>query len=98
MTLDEIARRYPGWQEHAASFRELLRLRLGNILVSWKNVEAPPSPQEEDAGNRRVRITGGKRFRVEGAEKKEHFVTLSSFRIQAHEVTNGEYRRFAPGH
>src|SRR5262245_26433089 len=22
----------------------------------------------------------------------------SSFRLQAHEVTNGEYRRFAPGH
>ena len=70
-----------------------------------------PVNPEEDPLNRRILIEGGS-FQMgspegpEGVpevlgvsdEKPRHRVTVSRFRIQEHEVTNAEYRRFDPSH
>jgi hypothetical protein len=63
-----------------------------------------PVDSEESSLNRRILIEGGSFLMgsPEGAgddhERPQHRVTLSSFRIQEHEVTNAEYRRFDPNH
>ena len=58
-----------------------------------KGVAPPPSAQADEALNARIHLEGG-RFNMENA----YPVTLSPFVIQEHEVTNREYRRFAPKH
>ena len=64
----------------------------------------PVAPTEDDSLNRRVLIAGGT-FAMgspegsgEPAEHPQHRVTVSAFRMQEHEVTNAEYRRFDPNH
>jgi formylglycine-generating enzyme required for sulfatase activity len=69
-----------------------------------RGIDQPPSPEEEEHFNRRVQIDAGTFMmgspRGEGDDDEwpQHRVKLSAFRIQEHEVTNEEYRRFDPSH
>jgi formylglycine-generating enzyme required for sulfatase activity len=80
-----------------------LRRSISDRIVEVRQgVQRPPSWQADSAVNPRVRIEGG-RFRMglgpdDGNNKPVHSVRLSTFFIQAHEVTNAEYERFHPGH
>ena len=63
-----------------------------------------PITAEDDGSNRRVLIAGG-RFEMgspegsgESAERPQRRITVSPFRMQEHEVTNAEYRRFDSNH
>lgn len=60
---------------------------------------SPSELGEDTLLNRRILIPGGT-FEMgsgDGWEGPTHVVSLSSFRIQQHEVTNEEYERFEPG-
>jgi formylglycine-generating enzyme required for sulfatase activity len=63
-----------------------------------------PSNANDDSLNRRVFVAGGSfgmgspEGKGEPAERPQHRITISPFRIQEHEVTNAEYRRFDPNH
>ena len=70
-----------------------VRDRLGARLSAAKGVPPPPSPQADTSLNARIHLDGG-RFLLEDADP----VTISSFTMQEHEVTNAEYRRFDPQH
>ncbi len=66
--------------------------------------DSPPSWKDDDALNHRVLLASGTFVMgADGAdafdnERPLHTVTLSSFYIQEHEVTNEEYQRFEPSH
>jgi formylglycine-generating enzyme required for sulfatase activity len=65
-------------------------------LVSRASSTRPPTGIEDEENNHRVQINGGS-IKV-GRGTDEHVITLSTFLIQEHEVTNAEYRRFDPKH
>ncbi len=87
-----------GWQRD-------VRAQLALGLSQARSIDPPPSREHDEAINARVPIAGG-RFQMGSAESVQsedderppHSVTLSPFRIQEHEVTNEEYRRFDPEH
>ena len=78
------------------------------ILEPLRQRYPPPSPPPEGhpawvripAGSFAMGTTPGEPWGVEdhGNEYPQHQVTLSSFRMQAHEVTNQEFRRLFPEH
>ena len=74
------------------------KARAGLVARFTKAREISSRPSEEGDGslNARVLIPGG-RFQM-GEGTSAHDVTVSAFRIQEHEVTNEEYRRFDPKH
>ncbi len=65
-----------------------------------------PTQEEDETLNPRIRIEGGTFQMGSGDddsdarnnEKPQHTVTVSSFWIQEHPVTNEEYKRFKPSH
>ncbi len=96
---EEVALRNPGLRERA----EALQARLRTSFARAAGADPQPA-YEEGLVNARIPIKGG-RFLMgsagEGAEEDEgppHWVVVSPFEIQEHEVTNGEYRRFNPDH
>jgi formylglycine-generating enzyme required for sulfatase activity len=69
-----------------------VRAELAKRLSSVRRLEQPPPEAIDGKLNARIRIPGG-RFSM-GEGKSRYPVTVSSFSIQEHEVTNVEYRRF----
>ena len=93
LTLDEV--------------RNELRAR----FIEARGLARPPTRQEDEELNKRIEIPAGgflmgspepapgsAAAEGDGDEHPQHRVELSDFRIQEHEVTNREYRRFDPGH
>ena len=81
-----------------------LRPALLRRMATVRKIDVVPSRERDEAMNRRVAIAGGS-FAMgspassgQYAEKPQRTVTLAPFLMQEHEVTNGEYRRFAPSH
>lgn len=98
-SLEELAVRQPPLRERAVAARRDVVAR----FVARYEVP-PPEPAEDERVNPRVPIGGGS-FMMgspegEGleAERPQHRVTLTAFRIQRCPVTNREYRRFDPAH
>ena len=77
-----------------------IRAGLAARLSAARGIVPPPSAAGDGKLNARILIPGGsfQMGRTEGAgesdERPQHRVTVSPFRIQEHEVTNEEYRRF----
>jgi len=78
------------------------RAALGNRLSKARKIAPPPSAADDSKLNPRILIKAG-RFRMgspEGQGEKDehplHWVQLSSFYMQQHEVTSEEYARFDP--
>ena len=72
----------------------------GSVVVEGWEPAAPTPPPLAGDDNPRIFIEGGTFMMGEDtdAARPVHQVTVSSFWIQEHEVTNEEYRRFVPGH
>lgn len=95
---EDVGLRYPELN------REVRRLR--NSITEQFNREhgVQAVDADEDVLNRRILIEGGTFLMGspeqlgEPQEHPRHPVMLTSFRIQEHEVTNAEYRRFDPNH
>ena len=95
---EDVGLRYPELNGDVQKLRSEMTAQF-NQQYGLKSIAA-----EEDSSNRRVFITGG-RFEMgspegtgEPAEHPQSRITVSPFRIQEHEVTNAEYRRFDPNH
>ena len=97
----------------AAAWVHSVRALLAARMSQARGLDAPPSPADDERRNRRIAIQGGSflmgspardpgpRAPWEGGDLDEspaHTVTVPPFRIQEHEVTNAEYRRFDPRH
>ena len=95
---DDVAIRYPELSRESRTLRAAITERFnreqGLTAVNW----------EEASLNRRVRIKGGPLLMGspesvgDAPEHPQHRVTVSSFDILDHEVTNADYRRFDPNH
>ncbi len=75
---------------------------MARLISQTNRSEPPPSAAADDALNRRVFVKGGTFSMGDDGQSRgespHHLVTLSSFLLQEHEVTNAEYRRFEPTH
>lgn len=95
--LDDIAARNDSLRDRALELRETVRRE----LIAAKELP-PPNEAEDTLLNRRVLIQGGtfKMGSTAGAPGEElvRNVTVASFLMQEHEVTNEEYQRFDPDH
>ena len=75
----------------AGDLRETIR---DSFIEAHEEIEALPSNPRADEANPAVRLEGAS-FLMGGGED-QHRVTVSSFWMQEHEVSNAEYRRFDP--
>jgi formylglycine-generating enzyme required for sulfatase activity len=69
-----------------------VRAEMAKRLSEQRRINPPPPEAADGKLNARISIPGGSFTMGEG--EGEHPVTVSPFRIQEHEVTNAEYRRF----
>jgi len=100
--LDQLAHEHPNLRSWAQAVQQGLFTRLSN----GSGFPPPPSAADDERLNPRITIKGGS-FEMgspadaadsNADERPPRRVTLSPFLIQEHEVTNAEYRRFAPSH
>jgi len=96
--LDYFAAHRPGLAPRARDLRE-------KDLASLRRIPPPPPTLDPGwvtapAGSFRMGSHPGEELSYEpdADELPAHEVTLSAFRMSAHEVTNAEYRRLVPGH
>ncbi len=76
----------------------------GRVLAPLRRLRPPP-PMPAEGDPDWIEIPGGSFLMGTGEdeegqddERPRHEVTVSTFRLQRHEVTNGEYRRLVPDH
>ncbi len=95
---EEVALRHPEVGPRARTSRRRLVERFGEIAR-----RRPQDREKAIAANPRIKIKGnrflmGSSDELAEEDEKPHWVTVSDFFIQEHEVTNDEYRRFDPAH
>ena len=95
---EDVGIRYPELNGDVQKLRSEMTAQF-NRQYGLKSIGA-----DDDSSNRRVLIAGGL-FEMgspegtgEPVERPQRRITISPFRIQEHEVTNAEYRRFDPNH
>ena len=99
--LTDIALRNPQLRQRALGLREQIRAAFIDSIKM-----RPPTDADDERLNPRVGLVGGRLLmgspdtdgNADSREKPQHPVNVSPFRIQTHEVTNAEYRRFDPTH
>jgi formylglycine-generating enzyme required for sulfatase activity len=94
-------------EERAPERREWvrhLRAALSRRMSAARHIQEPPAAAEDERLNRRILIPAASfQMGTTGADASAtrtgppHAVTLSSFRIQQHEVTKAEFARFSSG-
>ena len=99
--VQDVSSRNPQLRDFASEVQKTVRTA---FVAAHPELEPPPREAADGNLNRRVLLEGGRLHMGspegvgEPGEHQQHWVELSSFYIQEHEVTNEEYRRFDPDH